>query len=361
MTCPVPGNPAGCPYIIMVDIKNLTLEELSAFISHLGKEKFRATQIMKWVYQKKAGTFDDMTNLSKDFRESLKSVAFISSLHAIKVEVSRDGTKKYLFQLADGNTIESVLIPDEDRLTLCISSQVGCPLDCGFCLTGSGGFVRNLETSEIVNQICAVQEDLPDDARMTNIVFMGMGEPLLNYNNVLKALKIMINGDGLNFSIRKITVSTSGIVPEMLRLGTDTNVNLAVSLNATTDEVRTRLMPVNKKYPLNKLIAACREYPLAPRRRITFEYILIKGINDSLEDARRLARLVKGIPCKINLIPYNEHEGSVFKRPSDEVIRPFQEILQNVGYTALLRTSKGVDISAACGQLRGKLLKDQCN
>ncbi|MEK6726203.1 MAG: 23S rRNA (adenine(2503)-C(2))-methyltransferase RlmN [Deltaproteobacteria bacterium] len=342
----------------MVDIKNLTVEELSAFIAHLGKEKFRASQIIKWVYQKRVRSFDDMTNLAKDFREALKGIAFISTIQATKVEVSKDGTKKYLFHLKDGNSIESVLIPDEDRLTLCISSQVGCPLDCGFCMTGSGGFVRNLDTSEIINQICAVQDDLPEEAQLTNIVLMGMGEPLLNYDNVLKAIKIMIYGEGMSFSTRKITVSTSGIVPEMLRLGSDTNVNLAVSLNATTDEVRTRLMPVNKKYPLNKLLSACREYPLPPRRRITFEYILIKGINDSLEDARRLARLVKGIPCKINLIPYNEHAGSEFRRPSDEAIRAFQEILQNVGYTALLRTSKGLDISAACGQLRGKLLKD---
>jgi len=342
----------------MVDIKNLTVEELSAFIAHLGKEKFRATQIIKWVYQKGAKTFDDMTNLAKDFREALKGVAFISSIQATKVEVSKDGTKKYLFKLSDGNSIESVLIPDEDRLTLCISSQVGCPLDCGFCVTGSGGFVRNLETSEIINQICAVQDDLPEDAQLTNIVLMGMGEPLLNYDNVLKALKIMTYGDGLSFSTRKITVSTSGIVPEMLRLGSETTANLAVSLNATTDEIRSRLMPVNKKYPLSKLLSACREYPLPPRRRITFEYILIKGINDSLEDAKRLARLLRGIPCKINLIPYNEHEGSEFRRPSDGAIRAFQEILQNVGYTALLRTSKGLDISAACGQLRGKFLRD---
>lgn len=344
---------------LMVDIKNFTLEELSAFIAHLGKERFRANQIMKWVYQKKVKSFDDMTNLAKDFREALKGVAFVSSLQAIKVEVSKDGTKKYLFQLSDGNSIESVLIPDEDRLTLCISSQVGCPLDCGFCVTGSGGFVRNLTTSEIVNQICAVQDDLSEEARLTNIVLMGMGEPLLNYDNVLKALKIMIYGDGLSFSTRKITVSTSGIVPEMLRLGSETTANLAVSLNATTDEIRSRLMPVNKKYPLGKLLSACREYPLPPRRRITFEYILIKGVNDSPEDAKRLTRLLRGIPCKINLIPYNEHEGSGFKRPTDEAIRAFQEILQNAGYTALLRTSKGVDISAACGQLRGKLLKEQ--
>lgn len=343
----------------MVDIKNLTFEELSVFIAHLGKEKFRATQIMKWVFSKRAKSFDEMTNLAKDFRDALKEEAFVSSLQPIKVELSKDGTKKYLFQLSDGNSVESVLIPDEDRLTLCISSQVGCPLDCGFCLTGSGGFVRNLTTSEIINQICAVQEELPEDAKITNIVLMGMGEPLLNYDNVLKALKIMTYGDGLNFSTRKITVSTSGVITEMMRLGMAIPVNLAVSLNATTDEVRSRLMPVNRKYPLSRLLSACREYPLAPRRRITFEYILIKGVNDSLDDARRLTGLLRGIPCKINLIPYNEHDGSDLKRPTDTAIRAFQEILQNAGYTALLRTSKGVDISAACGQLRGKLLKEQ--
>lgn len=343
----------------MVDIKNLTFEELSAFIAHLGKERFRATQIMKWVFSKRAKSFDEMTNLAKDFRDALKEEAFVSSLQPIKVELSEDGTKKYLFQLSDGNSVESVLIPDEDRLTLCISSQVGCPLDCGFCLTGSGGFVRNLETSEIINQICAVQDELPEDAKITNIVLMGMGEPLLNYDNVLKALKIMTYGDGLNFSMRKITVSTSGVITEMMRLGMAMPVNLAVSLNATTDEVRSRLMPVNRKYPLSRLLSACREYPLAPRRRITFEYILIKGVNDSLDDARRLTGLLRGIPCKINLIPYNEHDGSDLERPTATAIRAFQEILQDAGYTALQRTSKGVDISAACGQLRGKLLKEQ--
>lgn len=343
----------------MVDIKNLTFEELSAFIAHLGKERFRATQIMKWVFSRRAKSFDEMTNLAKEFRDALKKEAFISSLQAIKVEVSKDGTKKYLFQLSDENSIESVLIPDEDRLTLCISSQVGCPLDCGFCVTGSGGFIRNLTTSEIVNQICAVQDELPEDTKITNIVLMGMGEPLLNYDNVLKALKIMTYGDGLNFSTRKITVSTSGIIPEMMKLGMAIQVNIAVSLNATTDEVRSRLMPVNKKYPLNRLLSACREYPLAPRRRITFEYILIKGVNDSLDDAKRLAGLLRGIPCKINLIPYNEHEGSELKRPDDTAIRAFQEILLNAGYTAPVRSSKGLDISAACGQLRGKLLKEQ--
>lgn len=343
----------------MVDIKNLTFEELSAFIAHLGKERFRATQIMKWVFSKRAKSFDEMTNLAKDFRDALKEEAFVSSLQPIKVELSKDGTKKYLFQLSDGNSVESVLIPDEDRLTLCISSQVGCPLDCGFCLTGSGGFVRNLETSEIINQICAVQDELPEDTKITNIVLMGMGEPLLNYDNVLKALKIMTYGDGLNFSMRKITVSTSGVITEMMRLGMAMPVNLAVSLNATTDEVRSRLMPVNRKYPLSRLLSACREYPLAPRRRITFEYILIKGVNDSLDDARRLTGLLRGIPCKINLIPYNEHDGSDLQRPTDTAMRAFQEILQDAGYTALQRTSKGVDISAACGQLRGKLLKEQ--
>jgi 23S rRNA (adenine2503-C2)-methyltransferase len=341
----------------MVDIKNLAFEEISSFISHLGKERFRATQIMKWVFQKRVKSFDDMTNLARDFREALKDVAFISSLQPIRVEVSRDGTKKYLFQLSDGNAIESVLIPEEDRLTLCISSQVGCPLDCAFCLTGKGGFVRDLTTAEIVNQICAVQDDLPEDKRITNIVLMGMGEPLLNYDNVLKALKIITYGDGLNFSTRKVTVSTSGIIPEMMKLGMAMPVNIAVSLNATTDDVRSRLMPINRKYPLARLLAACREYPLPPRRRITFEYILMRGVNDSLEDARRLAGLLRGIPCKINLIPFNEHEGSDLKRPSDEAIRAFQEVVLEAGYTAPIRVSKGRDISAACGQLRGKLLK----
>lgn len=343
----------------MIDIKNMSIDELVAFLAGMGKERYRAGQIFKWLYQKGAEDFDGMTNLSRDFRAELKDAAFISSFVPERVETSSDGTKKYLFVLQDGEVVESVLIPEERRLTLCISSQVGCPLDCGFCLTGSIGFVRNLTTSEIINQIMAVQRILPEDKRITNIVFMGMGEPLLNYDNVLRGIDIITGEDGMRFPARRVTLSTAGVVPQMLKLGCETRVNLAVSLNATTDDVRDRIMPVNRKYPIRMLLDACREYPLPHRRRITFEYVMIKGLNDSIDDARRLVNLLRGIPSKVNLIPFNEYEGSRYKRPEKVVINAFHEHLLEKHMTVIVRSSKGGDISAACGQLRGKVREEK--
>jgi 23S rRNA (adenine2503-C2)-methyltransferase len=333
------------------DLKNFDLEQLEAFIAGQGKERYRARQIFKWLYQKGAVSFDEMSNLSKEFRGELAAIASISQLVPEVVEVSRDGTRKYLFRLADGNTIESVLIPEEDRSTLCISSQVGCAMACQFCLTGTFRLVRDLTTAEIVNQVCAIKKE----AEFRNIVFMGMGEPLANLEEVVRALKIITCDDGLQFSSRRVTVSTSGLVPELDILGREVTVNLAVSLNATTDELRDRIMPINRRYPLLELLAACKRFPLPSRRYITFEYVLIRDLNDSIDDARRLVRLVSGIPCKINLIAFNEHEGSDFRAPTQEAIDRFHAFLLAKHFTVITRSSRGGDISAACGQLKGRL------
>lgn len=339
----------------MTDIKNFSLAELEEFLTGMGKEKYRAKQIFKWLYQNDVETFDEMTDLSKDFRHGLYECAAISTFLPEKVEVSSDGTKKFLFILDDGEAVESVLIPEGKRNTLCISSQVGCPLDCLFCLTGSGGYVRNLATAEIINQVAAVKKSLQVDEKITNIVFMGMGEPLLNFENVVRTVGIMTDEYGMRIPRRKVTISTAGLVPQLIQLGSETKVNLAVSLNATTDKIRDMVMPVNKKYPITDLLDACRKYPLPNRGRITFEYVLLKGINDSLEDAARLVSLLKGIPSKVNLIPFNEFEGTQYKRPDRKAIDAFHNYLLDKHITAITRSSKGDDISAACGQLRGEL------
>jgi 23S rRNA (adenine2503-C2)-methyltransferase len=336
-----------------VDLKNLDLEGLELFIARHGKERFRARQVFKWIYQKDAESFEEMSNLSKEFRRELGETTRISTLIPEMVEVSRDGTRKYLFRLEDGNTVESVLIPEEDRNTLCISSQVGCAMACEFCLTGTFRLTRNLTTAEIINQICAVKKEV----EVKNLVFMGMGEPLANLEQVVRALRIITSDDGLQFSTRRVTVSTAGLVREMDQLGQAVTVNLAVSLNATTDELRDRLMPINRKYPLKELMAACRRFPLPSRRMITFEYVLINGVNDSLDDAKRMARLIGGIPCKVNLIPFNEHDGCSFRKPTQKAIDVFHKYLLDKHFTVITRSSRGTDISAACGQLKGKLDK----
>ncbi|BCA79862.1 23S rRNA (adenine(2503)-C(2))-methyltransferase RlmN [Desulfuromonas sp. AOP6] len=335
-----------------IDLKNLTFEALVEFLSAFGKEKFRARQIVRWIYGRGVTSFAEMTDLSKELREQLAAKAYVSDWTAEVTETSSDGTKKYLFRLDDGQTVESVRIPMENgRSTVCISTQVGCAMQCAFCLTGTFGLFRNLETAEIVNQVCAVAKDGP----INNIVLMGMGEPLHNLDNVVDALKILYLDDGMGFGTRKVTLSTCGLIPEMLELAKRIPVNLAISLNATTDEVRDRLMPVNRRYPLKELMAACRAYPLKPHQRITFEYILIRGVNDSLDDAKRLIKLLHGIKAKVNLIPFNEHAGSDFRAPTPEAIEAFQTYLLNRDIVAIRRASKGQDISAACGQLKGRL------
>lgn len=339
------------------DLKNLTLPDLEQFLQGKGKERFRATQIFKWIYQHDARSFEEMTNISKELRTELAESAFISILEPETVEEGGDGTRKYLFTLDDGNAVEAVLIPIEGRNTVCISSQVGCAMACEFCLTGTFRLTRNLTAAEIVNQIMAIRRDVRDKGEdIRNIVMMGMGEPLHNLDNVIPAIRIMIDGNGLQLSNRRVTVSTCGMVPEMERLGREIpNVNLAVSLNATTDELRDRIMPVNRRYPLKELLRACREFPLPGRRKVTFEYVMLGGVNDSLEDAKRLLHLISDIPSKVNLIPFNEHEGCGFKAPAQAAIDAFHKYLIDRNVTVITRDSRGSDISAACGQLKGRL------
>jgi 23S rRNA (adenine2503-C2)-methyltransferase len=338
-----------------INIKSLSREELLAHIVDQGLKKFRVDQVLRWIYTHHARSFNDMTNIAKQERTKLASYFYISCPKIIKSQTSHDGTKKYLFELEDGHTVESVLIPGEDRQTLCISSQVGCRQACRFCLTGSGGFTRDLKAYEIVDQVLEISRILKHEETrgITNIVLMGMGEPLANFDEVVKAVKLITSGTGLGFSPRRVTVSTDGLVPEIEKLGhSGLKVNLAVSLNATTDEVRNRIMPVNKRYPIKELLAACKRFPLEPRRRITIEYVMLRGVNDSLDDAQRLIKLLRGIKCKLNLIPFNPFSGSEFKRSDDATVRRFQQILLEAHYTAPIRESRGRDISAACGQLR---------
>ena len=339
---------------VKVDLKNLSPDALVEFLAGMGKEKFRAGQIMRWIYQRGMTDFAEMTDLAKTFRDELGERSYVSKFTPAVVEVSADGTRKFLFRLDDGKSIETVLIPMEGgRNTLCISTQVGCAMQCSFCLTGSYGLERNLTAAEIVNQVCAVREAHAVD----NIVLMGMGEPLHNLDNVVDALHILYASTGFDYGPRKVTLSTSGLVPEMCELGRRIKVNLAVSLNATTDDVRNELMPVNRRYPIKALMEACRTFPLAPRQRITFEYILIQGVNDSQADARRLVKLLHGIKAKVNLIPFNEHAGSEYRKPTDAAMRAFQTYLLDRQIVAVRRAGKGQDISAACGQLKGKLEK----
>ena len=338
-----------------INIKALGRDELQTKLVELGLKKYRADQILAWIYSQYARSFEDMTNIAKTEQGLLSSVFTLPIPKIVTTETSKDGTRKFLFELEDGRAIESVLIPDEDRQTLCISSQVGCRQACRFCLTGSKGFTRNLKACELVDQVLEVSRILKrEETRgLTNIVLMGMGEPLENFDEVVKALKTVTSDKGLAFSPRRVTLSTAGLVPEIEKLGkSGLKVNLAISLNAATDEVRDTIMPVNRRYPIKALLSACKRFPLEPRRRITFEYVLLQGVNDSGEDALRLAKLLKNIRSKVNLIPFNPFPGSEFKRPDDAAVRRFQKILLDHHYTAPVRESRGRDISAACGQLR---------
>ena len=338
--------------VAKTDLKNLSPDALVEFLTGIGKERFRAGQVMRWIYQRGVTDFAEMTDLAKSFRDELSQRAYVSTFAPEAVEVSSDGTRKFLFRLDDGKSVETVLIPmEKGRNTLCISTQVGCAMQCSFCLTGTFGLERNLTAAEIVNQVCVVREQHAVD----NIVLMGMGEPLHNLDNVVDALQILYASTGFDYGPRKVTLSTSGLVPEISELGRRIKVNLAVSLNATTDEVRNELMPINRRYPIKELMEACRNFPLAPRQRITFEYILIRGVNDSQADARRLVKLLHGIKAKINLIPFNEHTGSAYRKPTDAAMRAFQTYLLDRQIVAIRRAGKGQDISAACGQLKGTL------
>jgi 23S rRNA (adenine2503-C2)-methyltransferase len=333
-----------------INLKSLSPDELSGFMRAQGLPGYRTGQMLNWIYERYASSLDEITVFSRDLRKILGDIAYIGNLEVIQRQRSSDGTEKFLFQLEDSQTMESVLIPDKDRLTLCISSQVGCAMGCSFCLTGKSGLTRNLRAWEIVDQILSVNRIISPQ-KITNIVLMGMGEPLANFEEVIEAVRRIISLFGI--SKRKITLSTAGLVPKILELaGKAPDINIAISLNATTDEVRNRIMPINKKYPIRSLLEACRRYPLKPQRRITFEYVLIGGINDSAGDAGRLARLLKGIRCKVNLIPLNPHQESELQRPLDSAVLDFRNVLKANNITALIRESKGQDILAACGQLR---------
>ncbi len=344
----------GAP-IIKKDIKDLDREALARWLAAAGEAPYRADQILRWVYRDQVDRFEAMTNIKNNLRMRLAAAFDIGRCRRRARETASDGTQKFLFQLADGERIETVLIPERNHFTLCLSTQVGCAQDCGFCLTASGGLRRNLTQGEILAQVRDIRRELDHPEHLTNIVFMGMGEPLANYRNLIGAIGLLLdNKVGFGFSKRKITVSTAGLVPRLSDLGRDTEVGLAVSLNATDNETRSRLMPINRRYPLEVLLDACRRYPLAPQRRITFEYILLKSINDTPADALRLADLLQPIRSKINLIPFNEHAGSRFRRPPEDTILAFQKILVDRRYTVIIRHSKGREISAACGQLRAR-------
>jgi len=348
-----------------VNLIGIPRTQLNDMLVERGHKPFRTKQLWQWLYWHGVTEFDAMTNLSKDFRQKLADEFVIERPQVSEALNSVDGTAKWLLKFPDGNEVETVHIPEADRGTLCVSSQVGCTLTCKFCHTGTQKLVRNLTAAEVVGQMMLARDAFgewptpSDHSRMiTNVVMMGMGEPLYNYDNVAAALRIVMDGEGLSLSKRRITLSTSGVVPAMRKCGEELNVNLAVSLHAVDDDIRDHIMPINKKYPLEELLDACRTYPgVTNARRITFEYVMLKGVNDGDADARQLVRLLKGIPSKINLIPFNPWPGSDFECSSATRIAAFQTIIQDAGLSAPVRTTRGEDILAACGQLKSESQK----
>ena len=360
------------------ELRSLSLEELSMLVERMGEKPFRAKQLFRWVHHRGVASIGEMTDLPRSFRDRLARETHLTTLAIDAVQRSSDGTRKYRLRTEDGKYIEAVYMPEEPRTdsfdpealedddeparkrvrrTLCVSTQVGCAMGCGFCMTATMGLLRNLTAGEIADQVYRVNADLRGepgvDAQrpLTNLVYMGMGEPLHNYVHVKRSLDLLLHPDGANFSHRHVTVSTSGLVPNIQRLGEETRVKLAVSLNATSDEQRAKLMPVDKKWNIAALIDACRKFPMKYGRRITFEYVLLRGVNDSDEDARRLADLLAGVPAKVNLIPYNENPGLGFGDPGAERVQAFRRILESRGFAAMVRKNRGRDIAAACGQL----------
>ena len=337
----------------------MDITELEAAVTEAGLQKFRARQLWRWVWRHGLTSFDEMSDLGKPVREQFAAMFSLDRPTVTRRLQSTDGTIKWLLRFADGNEAETVYIPDNDRGTLCISSQVGCTLTCSFCHTGTQKLVRNLTAAEICGQVMLAMDELGDwpagkpERRLTNIVLMGMGEPLFNYDNVVTAMRIIMSGEGVGLSKRRITLSTSGVVPEIIRCGGDLGVNLAISLHAVRDELRDELVPINRKYPLAELIEACRNYPgLSNARRITWEYVMLDGVNDSDEDCAALLKLIKGIPSKLNLIPFNPWPGSPYRCSSDDRIEAFAKKVLKAGYASPVRTPRGRDILAACGQLK---------
>lgn len=347
-----------------INLLDLDAEGIRAWCASIGQKPFRATQLARWIHRYCCDDFDAMTNLAKEFRARLKDLAYIKAPSIIREHKSADGTRKWLFDVGNGNAVEAVFIPEDDRGTLCISTQAGCAMGCLFCSTGKQGFNRNLTTGEIVGQLWTAERELrreagitdPNDRVISNVVLMGMGEPLQNLDNVIPALRIFLDDNGYGLSRRRVTVSTSGLVRQMDKLGEAVPVALAVSLHAPDDALRDKLMPVNKKHPLEELLAACRRYlKVAPRDFITFEYLLLGGINDAPEQARALVKLVKTVPCKFNLIPFNPFPDSDLKQPEREKVLAFAKILNDAGIVTTVRKTRGDDIAAACGQLAGEV------
>jgi 23S rRNA (adenine2503-C2)-methyltransferase len=337
-------------------LRSLSREELSSFVADAGERPYRAKQLFRWLHQKGARSIDEMSDLPAPFREHLAEKTQLTTLVKDVEQCSVDGTIKYRFETADGKKIESVFMPEVKRRTLCVSTQVGCAMGCKFCMTATMGLVRHLTPGEIVDQVHRVNRDLRErgvggERPVTNLVFMGMGEPLHNFDNVVRALDILLSEDGPHFSQRHVTVSTVGLVPDIERFGERTPVKLAISLNATTDATRSEIMPINRKWDLAKLMEAARKFPKRQGRRITFEYVLMRGVNDTDADANRLAVLLRGVPAKVNVIPYNDNPGLPYASPGEGRAGAFREILHTKGITAVVRKNRGRDIAAACGQL----------
>lgn len=347
----------------LINLYSLTFADLKEFCLSIGEKPYRATQIMKWLYHKGVRSIDEMTDISKKTREKLKGITSLSLPEVIMDHLSEDGTRKWLIRLDSGNSIEMVYIPEDDRGTLCVSSQVGCALDCSFCATGKQGFNRNLAVEEIIGQLMIAKLLLNDfeeidnftPRKVTNIVFMGMGEPLLNYRNVVAAMNIMLDDYGFGLSKRRVTLSTSGVVPALYRLKEDIDVALAISLHAPYNSLRDELVPINQKYPIEELLAACRNYIDGTNKKITWEYVLLRDINDRDEDAHALARLIRNIPGKVNLIPFNPFDGVDYKTTERQQIDRFRSILMSYGLVVMTRKTRGDDVAAACGQLAGKV------
>jgi 23S rRNA (adenine2503-C2)-methyltransferase len=339
------------------ELRSLSRADLAGLVAELGEKPFRARQLFRWLHRNGAAALDEMSDLPRPLRAALAARTTLVTLERASERRSVDGTIKWTWRTGDGKLIESVYMPETDRKTLCVSSQVGCALGCTFCMTGTMGLARQLTTGEIVDQVHRANRRLvelgegPAPRPLTNLVFMGMGEPLHNFDVLKGALDQLLDEDGPNFSHRHVTVSTSGLVPVMRRLGEETQVKLAVSLNATTDAQRDAIMPINRRWPIRELMAACRAFPMKPGRRITFEYVLLDGVNDTDADAARLAKLVVGIPAKVNLIPYNENPGLWFRAPASGRVEAFHRILLEREITAVIRKNRGSDIAAACGQL----------
>lgn len=334
----------------LVNLLDLSPQRLEDFLKTLGEPRYRVTQLIKWIHQARVTDFEEMTNLSKKLREKLQATAEIRFPEVVYENEARDGTRKWLFELADGNKIETVYIPSSDRGTLCVSSQVGCALNCSFCSTGKQGFNRNLTLGEIMAQVWVAR----GVCHVTNVVMMGMGEPLLNYTNVIAAMDLMMDDEAYGLSKYRVTLSTSGVIPAMWDLLEDSKAALAVSLHAATDELRDQLVPINKKYPLKQLMKVCRAFFVEEKKRcVTFEYVMLAGINDSLTHAKQLIRLLDNMPCKVNLIPFNPFSGTNYQTSAPDVIDAFQQRLINAGVQTWVRRTRGEDIDAACGQLAG--------